>query len=67
MSQRFTPWLVSALLYSVFVIWYTDLGGPLTDKEIDGIIADTEALRIRAVPGGYEVDTRRARGRAPSP
>ena len=39
MSKRFTPWLVSALLYSVFVIWYTDLGGPLTDKEIDGIIA----------------------------
>jgi hypothetical protein len=39
MSQRLTPWLVSALLYSVFVIWYTDFGGPLTDKEIEGIIA----------------------------
>jgi hypothetical protein len=35
MSKRSTLWLISAALYGAFVVWYTDLGGPLSDAEIN--------------------------------
>jgi len=31
-------WLLPTLLYAVFVFWYTDFGGPLSDKEVDKFI-----------------------------
>ena len=38
MSTRTKLWLFPALLYAVFVFWYTDFGGPLSDEEIDGFV-----------------------------
>lgn len=35
---RLLPWLLPALLYAGFWIWYTPLGGPLTDAEIDTVL-----------------------------
>ena len=32
-----------ALAYVLFVAWYTDFGGPLTDEEIDGYL---EAISV---------------------
>lgn len=34
MTARNKLWLISALIYAAFVFWYTDLGGPVTDAEI---------------------------------
>ncbi|MEP5566564.1 MAG: hypothetical protein ABJN62_01895 [Halioglobus sp.] len=39
MSTRTKLWLVPALLYAVFVFWYTDFGGPLNDTEVDQFVA----------------------------
>ncbi len=39
MSTRTKLWLVPALLYAAFFIWYTDLGGPLSDAEVDEFMA----------------------------
>jgi hypothetical protein len=39
MSTRTKIWLFPALLYAVFVYWYTDFGGPLSDEEVDEFIA----------------------------
>jgi hypothetical protein len=39
MSNRVKIWLFPALLYAVFVFWYTDFGGPLSDTEIDEFVA----------------------------
>lgn len=39
MSARSKIWLFPALLYGIFVIWYTDLGGPLTDAEVSDVKA----------------------------
>ncbi len=38
MSTRLKLWLIPALLYGVFVFWYTDFGGPLTDEEVDDFV-----------------------------
>jgi hypothetical protein len=38
MSPRLKLWLFSTLLYAIFVLWYTDFGGPLSDAEIDEIV-----------------------------
>lgn len=38
MSTRLKLWLVPALLYAIFVYWYTDFGGPLSDKEVDEFV-----------------------------
>ena len=38
MSTRMKLWLFPALLYAVFVFWYTDFGGPLSDEEVDQFI-----------------------------
>jgi hypothetical protein len=39
MSTRVKLWLVPALLYALFVYWYTDFGGPLSDAEVDQFVA----------------------------
>lgn len=39
MSIRLKIWLVPALLYALFFAWYTDLGGPLSDAEVDHYVA----------------------------
>ena len=38
MSTRIKVWLVSTLIYTVFFIWYTDFGGPLSDAEIEQFV-----------------------------
>ena len=43
MSTRKILWLVPTLLYTAFFIWYTDLGGPLSDAEVDEYIATMTA------------------------
>lgn len=35
MTARRKLWLISVLIYGVFTFWYTDLGGPVTDSEIN--------------------------------
>jgi hypothetical protein len=32
---RQKTWLASGIIYALFVFWYTDFGGPLSDQEID--------------------------------
>lgn len=39
MSRRRWPWLVAALVYALFWLWYTPLGGPLTEAEIESFAA----------------------------
>ena len=43
MSIRLKLWLFPALLYVVFIYWYTDFGGPLSDHEIDQVVITMEA------------------------
>ena len=43
MSARSKIWLFPALLYGIFVIWYTNLGGPLTDAEVRDFKAAMQA------------------------
>lgn len=38
MSARMKLWLFPALLYAIFVFWYTDFGGPLSDEEVDEFV-----------------------------
>lgn len=38
MPTRIKLWLAPALLYGVFVFWYTDFHGPLSDAEVDEFI-----------------------------
>ena len=42
MSKRRILWLVPAALYVLFVSWYTDFGGPLSDEEVDNFVALVE-------------------------
>lgn len=35
MSLRLIVWAVPALLYAVFLFWYTSFGGPLTQEEVE--------------------------------
>ena len=37
-SMRLWLWLIPALAYIVFALWYTNLGGPLTDEEVSAAI-----------------------------
>ena len=39
MSTRAKLWLVPTLLYALFVFWYTDFGGPLSEEEIENFVA----------------------------
>jgi hypothetical protein len=43
MTLRTKIWLVPAFLYAAFVIWYTDLGGPLKPDEINQFMTGMEA------------------------
>ncbi len=38
MSTRVKLWLFPTLLYAVFVFWYTDFGGPLSEEEVDEFV-----------------------------
>ena len=38
MSTRAKIWLFPALLYAVFVFWYTDFSGPLSDEEVNEFV-----------------------------
>ena len=42
MTSRRKLWLSSIVLYALFVSWYTDFGGPLTEAEIQAYISKTE-------------------------
>lgn len=43
MTKRKLLWLVPATFYVLFVIWYTDFGGPLSDEEVDTFVATLQA------------------------
>ncbi len=43
MSRNVTIWGVIGLLWAAFFLWYTNLQGPLTEAEIDAIVARLEA------------------------
>ena len=43
MSTRAKLWLLPTVLYAVFVFWYTDFSGPLSDAEIADAVAAMEA------------------------
>jgi hypothetical protein len=38
MTIRTKLWLAPALVYGIFVFWYTDFGGPLSDEEVDNYV-----------------------------
>ena len=42
MSKRLLLWLSPAIFYALFVAWYTDFGGPLSDEEVDNFVAVLE-------------------------
>ncbi|MCX2980917.1 hypothetical protein EYC98_08575 [Halieaceae bacterium IMCC14734] len=42
MNRRLLLWLVPTALYAVFVTWYTDFGGPLTDAEVDTFVSSMQ-------------------------
>jgi len=50
MTSRRKLWLGSIVLYAVFVSWYTDFGGPLTEAEIQAYITRTEDLDLGGDP-----------------
>lgn len=39
MRTRTRLWLISALIYTLFFVWYTDLGGPLSEAEVGEFVA----------------------------
>ncbi|NNL57399.1 MAG: hypothetical protein HKO71_06580 [Pseudomonadales bacterium] len=43
MSTRAKLWLAPAIFYAIFVFWYTDFGGPLSDEEVDTWVEQMEA------------------------
>lgn len=43
MTKRKLLWLVPTALYLLFVIWYTDFGGPLSDEEVDTFVTTLQA------------------------
>jgi hypothetical protein len=47
MPTRMKLWLFNALLYAIFVLWYTDFGGPLSNEEVDDFI---EVMTDNGVP-----------------
>ena len=46
MTSRRKLWLSSIVVYALFVSWYTDFGGPLTEAEIR---AETLPLAARCL------------------
>jgi hypothetical protein len=43
MTKRKLLWLIPSVFYALFVFWYTDLGGPLSDQEVDTFVATLQA------------------------
>ena len=43
MTKRKLLWLAPTALYLLFVAWYTDFGGPLSDEEVDTFVATLQA------------------------
>ncbi len=43
MSARIKIWLFPALLYALFLFWYTDFKGPLSNEEVDAFVATMTA------------------------
>ena len=43
MTPRIKLWLIPTLLYVAFFLWYTNLGGPLSDAEVDQFVATMTA------------------------
>jgi len=41
-KKRLFLWLIPLLIYLIFVFWYTDLKGPITDEEIDHFVSTLE-------------------------
>lgn len=39
MNMRLMLWGIPAAIWIVFTLWYTDLGGPLTDVEVADAMA----------------------------
>jgi hypothetical protein len=39
MTKRTKLWLSSLAIYSLFLFWYTDFSGPLSDEEVDHFVA----------------------------
>ena len=50
MTSRRKLWLSSIVLYALFVSWYTDFGGPLTEAEIQAFIAKTQDQNLGGAP-----------------
>jgi hypothetical protein len=50
MTSRRKLWLSSIVLYALFVSWYTDFGGPLTEAEVQAYISKTESLDLGGDP-----------------
>lgn len=42
-KKRKWLWLTPTLIYIVFTLWYTNLGGPLTSEEVDTVIQAMQA------------------------
>jgi len=43
MTKHKLLWLIPSVFYALFVFWYTDLGGPLSDQEVDTFVATLQA------------------------
>lgn len=61
-NKRTGLWLVPVVIYVVFSLWYTNLGGPLSSEEIDSFVAQLEqngapAARIASIRGFMEEDS----------
>jgi len=41
-KRRLFLWIIPLLIYLVFVFWYTDFSGPITDKEINNFVSTLE-------------------------
>ena len=50
MTSRRKLWLSSIVLYTLFISWYTDFGGPLTEAEIQAYISRTKDLDLGGDP-----------------
>jgi hypothetical protein len=61
-NKRTGLWLVPGVIYVVFCLWYTNLGGPLSNAEIDSFVAQLEqngatAARIASIRRFMEEDS----------
>ena len=61
-NKRTGLWLVPVVIYVVFSLWYTNLGGPLSSEEIDSFVAQLEqngatAARIASIRVFMEEDS----------